>query len=385
MKKRTMKMGILSFCLLASCALNAQNIEQLQRDADAGNAQAQYELACFYTEKHDRTDYELALKYLRKSAERGNKQAEQKMKDLTSRGYDVWGEYELTPLYDVGICDSSTEEILQKHAFENNVGASLVLAHSYYNKKEYQYAVKYYKHILKNIDPDNSNLGYLGEEKMEAYDILIDAATRLAFCYEHGLGVEKNLTLSLTYYQMLGGYIEDPDICIKIKNVLDEYKNQGLAEMVQECGGQIYDCFVPDPRVMRAWDKVAILYIKLKDYDHASEALCENLGLQGNGARTFWTGELFYKGLGRTQNYEEAFRCFNYLATEAKAAWDTDFNMTYPELYADACYRLYECYAYGRGIKVDDSKARYYFREALKYGSSSALYDDQRKYEILNN
>ena len=51
MKKKVVKRKVLLLCLLTSCVLNAQDITQLQQDADAGNAQAQYELACFYTEK----------------------------------------------------------------------------------------------------------------------------------------------------------------------------------------------------------------------------------------------------------------------------------------------------------------------------------------------
>lgn len=97
-----------------------------------------------------------------------------------------------------------------------------------------------------------------------------------------------------------------------------------------------------------------------------------------------WSGEMYYKGLGVTQDYEKAFNYFNLIVNNPELNDLNDILNNYSEIYADACYRLYECFTFGRGVSVDKSKSKKYFNEALRNGSSSAIYDSQKHYEIIN-
>ena len=358
----------------------------LQTKADRGDIESQYLMGIVYS-SYDVPDYdfEIALKYLRMAKANGHQGAEYRLSELTSRGYDGWGDFRLTPFYDLGILNSTEEARLIDMVSDDDAGASVVLAHSFFKKKDYSNALKYYDLTIKLLD--KNKLGSIGDRELEKMHVAMDAITRIAFCYEHGLGINKDWYLALSYYSILGGYIETPHskICEIMNSIAEKYNSKFVSELTSTCGGQVYDGFVPEPTAMRPWDKIGILYIKLMDYKRGSEALAEYLGLQGNGARTLWIGEMFYKGLGRQQNYDEAFKCFNYIVTQANAAWEEEILNSYPEIYADACYRLYECYTYGRGTAKDYDKARLFFRMALKYGSSSALYDDQKKYEVLQH
>ena len=93
---------------------------------------------------------------------------------------------------------------------------------------------------------------------------------------------------------------------------------------------------------------------------------------------------MYYKGLGYNTNYSTAFDFFNFICNVAEGPWGLELRDYYPDVYADACYRLYECYAYGRGVEKNAEKAEKYFKQALRFGCSSAIYDDQKHYEITN-
>lgn len=98
--------------------------------------------------------------------------------------------------------------------------------------------------------------------------------------------------------------------------------------------------------------------------------------------RVLWTAEMYYKGLGVSVDYALAFKLFSKVVHEGGGLWETPTYEYYPDIYADACYRLYECYAYGRGVERNTDKAQVYFKEALRWGSTSAIYDDQKRYEV---
>ncbi len=111
-----------------------------------------------------------------------------------------------------------------------------------------------------------------------------------------------------------------------------------------------------------------------------------------------WRGEAYFSGLIGTVNYDIAFHEFSKVAmtdyddeknTNSTTIIDThdwyeDWFKFYPQHYGDACYRLYECYLDGKGTKKDSKMADMYFRTALKFGSKSAMYDDQMRYEKEN-
>lgn len=380
------------FVLFVSVALFASdNLFELRNKANNGDAEAQYALGEFYTGIHMESDYILALKYLRQSANQGNSKAAQLLKKITSPGKEAWGDFVLTPFYDLGVQDSISTANLLNAIKEGGYDAAVIYANSLFDEGKYTEAVKYYEITLKNLNRD-IHPGYIGGEEMFEMNIVFDAVTMLGYCYEHGLGVPKDLYTALAYYEIFGGYGEtnDPQICNLIKTILDKYDNAVLSEYAGECGGQMYDALAPSTEGARAWSKCASLYLILGKYSNAFSLILSNertepdkhWNVSGGTIINLWAGESYYKGIGRSQDLNKAFKIFEYIVNSENTI-GTDISDDYPDVYADACYRLYECYAFGRGTSPDANKAKKYYQEALRYGSSSALYDDQKRYEII--
>ena len=388
------------FFAVISFTCYSQNISALRQHADAGSAEAQYQLGEWYCGNHSQSNFELALKYLRASAKQDNQEAINLIHKLTSHGYEAWGKVSVLPYYDLGIVSQDIENGLLEYISKGNADASLLLANSYFLQGNYTKAVGFYNKTLELINPDR--LGTLSNEsgeseQLEPERIILDAFSHLGYCYENGLGVNKDLMKAIAFFEFYGGYEEtpNPNICRIIKELLMKYNNPALNEYVDECGGQFYDGLngigFDDPTISRPWRNIGVLYLKIGDYKRATDnIIVEPPHTADNGwqycgcpIQYLWSGEMYYKGLGVTKDYEKAFNYFNIVVSDPVLNQFCDILNNYPDIYADACYRLYECYAYGRGVSVDKSKAQVYFKEALRFGSSSALYDDQKRYEIL--
>ena len=268
-------------------------------------------------------------------------------------------------------------------------GLLIVLAHSYFHEKKYAKAVHYYKQAL--CEMKDRNLGYYDyEEKLEFYSEFawLDACKMLGYCYEHGYGVEKNDKMALDYYN-IGGYpVLDYYNTNGIKSILKEINNKDLIESIdEEIGGLgLYADIGHKGTYPHA--KIHMLYAKLGFQKSKEEffAKMENYMNPEQGSSylhcapdMLWYGEIFYKGIGVSPDFSKAYNVF-YHVVHKLDEYTCD---VYPDVYADACYRLYECYAFGRGVEKNSSKAEAYFKTALKYGSSSAMYDDQKRYEIV--
>lgn len=374
-----------------------KDFNDLLSQAKKGIPEAQYNLGRSYTGIHKYADYEQALYYLREASKQGYAKATSFLKNITSIGYSGWGDIKLDPTCDYGILAPQMISVLSEYSDKNDPAACLFLAHSYFNDDDYEMAVKFYRKTLDYIGDDN--FGQLGDTKFSAIEIVMDAASQLGYCYEHGLGVPKDLNMALAYFELLGGYLHtpDPQVCAIIKTILQRHQNPTLNDWVGECGGQTYDVFFPisggSSNAIRCYTKAVILYFKLNKFDNALELIksddIDSTTTADNGwifcvsPSNLWVAESYYKGLGRPKNINRAFRMFNYIANSKGPAGDT-FKDNYPDAYADACYRLYECYALGLGTSKNASEAQYYFKEALRFGSSSAIYDDQRRYEITS-
>lgn len=173
-----------------------------------------------------------------------------------------------------------------------------------------------------------------------------------------------------------------------IKRILRECNNPDLYKICGDFSEEdgVYDGLVPMPSAIRPWDKIHVLFLKEGEYDLAKSFFnidnidrpCYELGC----IRLLWTAEMYYKGLGVSVDYALAFKLFSKVVHEDGGPWETPTYEYYPDIYADACYRLYECYAYGRGVERNTDKAQVYFKEALRWGSTSAIYDDQKRYEV---
>ena len=234
--------------------------------------------------------------------------------------------------------------------------------------------------------------------------IISEICSLLGHCYENGFGVQQDLSTAIDYYIMCD---LTNDICsmiysyrnhqLNIKSILDEIGNTQLSDKILS-GLGFFDGWMPNPTPLRMFSKPYSLLIKSKDYglvdaiDRSTYLDNDEYIANQHGklsvlfssvmgvCAALWHAERYYKGLGVEKDLNKAFRLFFDLVNNTKAAWEEDIAQSYPDIYADACYRLYECYANGYGTNVDLKLAEQYFRKALIYGSSSALEDDQNRY-----
>ncbi len=385
----------------------ADDVTTLISKAEAGNAAAQYDLACYYLTNTEANHIEV-LRWLRKASKQKYEKADRLIKFLIQDGHNSWGDYWLTPKYDFGILSESQEKDAKQHIIKGcgdsdckgHKGNFLILAHSYFHQEQFPLAVFYYKQALSQMRKNNLGIK-LEEESMDFTEACMDAYTMLGFCYEHGSGVPKDLKTAIDYYSLGGIYFSNNDIASKydasgVRRILRECNNPDL---YNDCGdfvkpeesgifGGVYDGYVPLPSAIRPWDKQGVLFLKIGNIDIAKDLLFPSDGdlskkVKELGCiRALWIAEMYYKGLGVPIEYSKAYTLFYKIANEAGGAWETPTDEYYSDIYADACYRLYECYTYGRGVNKDVNKASYYFKEALNNGSTSAIYDDQKRYEI---
>ena len=375
---------------------NAQDID-IMRMAESGDPVAQFDLAINYLNS-EQTNYIEVLHLLRNSSKNGFADAANILKDLSTPGYNAWGDYSLSPAFDYGILSEESSNLLLDYATngcksstcKGHKGNFLILAHSCFHKKEYSKAIYYYKQALTQIK--EGNLGINVEGDFELWTAWMDAFTMIGYCYEHGFGIEKNYKTAIDYYFIGGIYLKKCKYDVSnIKKILQEINNIELTAACLEDENsmlQFYDGLFPSSQGARAFAKPAILCLKLGNYDIANELLYVDLDLgedwsNGDPIRILWTGEMYYKGLGRSRNYSKAYKYFSFIVNSDRFIGDV--NLDYPEIYADACYRLYECYAFGRGTTKDAIMAEKFYKLALRYGSTSAIYDDQKHYEITDN
>lgn len=386
----------------------AEDVTTLISKAEAGNATAQYDLACYYLNNTEANHIEV-LHWLRKSSKQKYEEADYLIKFLIQDGYKSWGDYWLAPKYDFGILSESQEEDAKQHIIKGcgdpeckgHKGNFIILAHSYFHQEKYPLAIYYYKQALTQMRKDNLGIKVEGDD-MNFTEACMDAYTMLGFCYEHGYGVPKDLQTAVDFYSLGGVYFSNTDIANKydasgVRKILRECNNSDLYE---DCGNFIkpteaviwgnatYDCYVPLPSADRPWRKQGVIFFKMGNFDIAKDLLnfSDNILSERiselSCINVLWIAEMYYKGLGIPIDQIKAYKLFYKIANKVGGPWGTLTDEYYSDIYADACYRLYECYTYGRGVSKDKNKASYYFKEALNNGSTSAIYDDQKRYEV---
>ncbi len=388
--------------IFSSLIILADNFLELKNKADEGDAEAQYDLACWYIDG-DGPDYGIALDYLRKSEKQGNENAKKLLYKLTFKGYNGWGDYEPFPFYgNIFLNKEYLDEFIENDIYHDECvhgENALIAAHNYYYNYNYEKAVEYYKLTLQIIDnnhkyyafgPDPDNM-----EDLEFEYVKMDALTMLAYCYEWGLGVKQNVNKAHELYDLgvQDFSYDDQDrdgsysLNEKGDTITDDEKLESLFNNPNLCG-VYYDGFVPiagERNLARdAMNHYFLTSLKLKKYK-VFQDLDDNSFTQRVPFYSLWMAERYYKGLGCQQQFDKAFKLFQIMVLNDDWMFNSGVEGCYPEVYADACYRLYECYAYGRGTEKNPNKAEQFYKLALRYGSSSAIFDNQKRYEIIGN
>ena len=363
-------------------------VEWFRKAADKGNSNAMYMLGCCYIDEEGvELDYIEGLKYLRLADQKGDKHARTVIEDIKGNGHHDWGEIGFSGYYDQGVLDEKKIEDLKHKAVQGNVYACLVLGHSYKNKKDYINAFQYYQAAANTLTRESIN--QLNKEdaksKGEEYSwdlegLPMEICDQLGWCYEHGYGTKRDYKKAIEFYHKSDffGFGENEDV---------------RSELDSLCLGMREGC-APSPTCMIPEIREGLCYLKLKDYKTASSYFCykitevlknrkENWHMRpAHPAEPLWAAEIYYRGWGVDKNYKLAREILEFVCDD-----ETEFGLALkayqiaPQIYADACYRLYEFYKNGIGCEKDLAKANAYFKMALKFGSTSAIYDDQVKYE----
>lgn len=383
------------FLIYSLCFAYGQDINELKKQADAGSSEAQYQLGDWLCH-HDQCNYGLGLNYLRLAAKSGNTDATNRINHLTKNNNDQWGHFELYYYGSYGLLNDEQERILLDYCSKGDASAYIGLAFSYLEKNDYKAAFNYFEKSLFCIKEDNFPflIDYNLTELDDTPRLLLSAYSFMGWFYEKGLVVPKDIDMAIAYYQIYDGYCSDTHINALIDKILDKYNNPfPLKNFHDEYSGywiQLSITPLPDSQADRALQKIGVLYMEKGNYDHIicvelPSKIDDNNYVLSSPIAYLWTGELYFKGIGVTQDYNKAFA--NYNAVVSNELLDARYNILqyYPDIYRDACYRLYECYLHGYGVQKNQVTARKYFNEALKYGCKKALSDDQKRYEILNN
>ncbi|GEM_PF-2831435 len=293
------------------------------------------------------------LNYLVQAHNHGNQQALPIINRVCSGTEDDWGGYDCEPFPYKETPDpeviSHAEEKLKGQA-STSPSACYYLAMLYENRKDW---IKEYKYLQMAHDlfyPDGRTFNDEADNKNpltgEDADYAIEAYVQdlLGYFHEFGIGnCEKNYAKALEYYETSetrDGFYPSPGPCVPLRRAALCYKKMG--------------------------DNAQ--YIKtLEERGYYTNSYV----MGGDPWVSLWLAEAYFQGDGVARDYRKAFELFDAI-TEYEM-WGMPMYESFPQIHADACWRIYQMYDQGLGTEQDSQEAKVYFNEAVKYGSSPAL------------
>lgn len=388
--------------LSLACALSlftvmyAQNnhLDEIKEAVAGGNAKAMYHLATHYMDGDGvEMNFSEAIKLIRKSSEKGNDDAIRFLANVRIYDGKSFGDDGLIPWYYYIRLDDNEFTKYFKLATGGAPDACLLIGHYYYHKRDYLKAIEFYEKVLNNVSGKNVTLSY-DDEKFEAVKVAMDAYTMIAYCYEVGNGVPINYKKSLGYYMLGGDYISISaenfeKYEAQIKDVYIKGFNKAREDWL--VGSEIYDAFTGEPEGMIPMRKEGVLAVKagmywLADiwYNEMEEAIIKKENHRYDAIDVFWIAERYYSGLGKPIDYNKAYKYYIHFTNDCQGPRGSEITEYNSTMYADACFRLYQMYKNGKGCRANQVLADKYFRTAIKYGSMSALKEDQLEYDKIN-
>jgi len=361
----------------------ADNITTLQRNAEAGNAQAQYTLGYHYynTRGEDRKEAQAkAVEWFTKAAEQGYAPAQEALGTYYNHG-------------DGGDLEKAVEWY-KKAAEQGDVSAMHNLGYCYYHQavqedvanlttKYYQAAFACFKKLAEYEDEDDDFFSFNGKYMV-------------AHFYQDGKGVEKDSAEALRWYEKViaqkGVDWLAVDARKQINSIRKEAEIPGLLKKTEtgdaaaQC--ELGACYENGEGVEEDVEKAVGLYTKAAAQGHA-QAQC-NLGLcyeegKGIGKDIAMAVALYKKAAGQGNAQAQCNLGFCY---DIGQGVDKDV-ATAAGLYQKAAeqgvalaqYYLGVCYAKGEGVVQDTAKAAEWYRKAAEQGDEQAQLDLAACYE----
>lgn len=185
------------------------------------------------------------------------------------------------------------------------------------------------------------------------------ASSNLGYCYEYGLGVEKDIYKAFEHYMRAA----QSGVAVAEYNVgrmLEENKNyEAAAEYYEKSANQnnigaqikLGDCYYYGRGVRRNYSTAAQWY--------------EKAAKQGDKEAQIDLAECYYDGTGVTQDYLEAFKWYVKAANQGES---------------DAQYQLGYMYSEGLGVTRDYAEAVRWYRKAADNGYADAFCSLANKY-----
>lgn len=339
-----------------------------KKSADQSNLEAMYRLGRLYCYGIELDSYRTyidcaeGLLYLRTAAKNGYSKASETIKDLTSQSGcvyipEIYYENYMDLYTDVGELPSQSlleDHLSQLMQSQDNIQALVYLAIynlQYSDKKDaVNWLMKGFKKLYDGKGKFREDFNYVdttltvGDKDLPFFYVSILIPDFLGLCYENGIGVEKDLEKAAFYYGAADAHRFD----------------YGMSTTYGEI-------------------REALCYEKLSNYDKYFEIL---KSMDNHPYALLFAGDTYMKGPNKVIDYKKAKECFEKIISEEY--WGGLTYESFPEVYADACYRLYEIYRDGLGVNKDERFAELYFKESVKRGCKTALHVDQEAYENIN-
>lgn len=363
---------------LAKCYLEGNGIDQSQLEAvkwyesaaQKGNVEAMVacgELYCDDWNVDLEPDYVKGIEWLRKAAAKGNKKAIEYISNFDS--YIKQEEADDDCPFTWLPCDEDFERLeflkekrnlIDKEYRNNNPIAAYYLSIIAYKDKDFTNVVKYLSEIYPLVMDENNDYEDIFEQDESNIQIGATLAAKvfslLGWCYEHGLGVDKDYIKAADYY---------------------------LSEFDYTAFGM---SMIPKVRGVYCYKK-AKLIDKFIDEVNSFKM---GTGMFGSGYVTYYVpwlqiklAEMYMVGDGVSPSKKKALEIYESIVDQRKDLLGFLWGW-YPEFrsYSDvgtAAHRASLMYKRGDGCKADEEMADLYFQIALKYGNRSAWYESQNK------
>ena len=255
---------------------------------------------------------------------------------------------------------------LKEKAKKGDAYANLMLGYSYKNIKDYIQAFQYFMTASLCITEKDLEFGEL---------LPMEICDQIGWCYEYGLGTKQDYQKAIEYYEKsnLDSGIEPKSRLDSLCRDLREWRDQDVNAEIASIHEDL--CY----KKLGKWSQK---YTYSDNSDNAQDGNIKWIVL--HPLRTLWSAESFYRGIGVDKNLNLSKKLFEEIADDESeyGIERLPASRIAPQVYADACYRLYEFYKNGIGCQKDTDLSTAYFKMALKYGSTSAIYDEQQKYNF---
>ena len=372
--KRTKKGSAAKDAAAAKTQDDVEKFEQYKRDAEKGNAEAQYNLGFCYEEGIGVTkDEKKAFEWYQRAAEQGHATAQYNLGWCYENGRGVDTDAE------------KAAEWYQKAAKQEYAGAQNNLGMCYLTgigvESDKSEAVKWFQ---KAADQGN-----------------IVAQYNLGICYEEGAGVDKDAKKAVEWYQRAAdqghaGAQNNLGVCYQngIGVTKDEKKAVELYKLVADQGdaaaqNNLGDCYQKGIGVTKDEKKAFDLFQQAAD--------------QGYAAAQYNLGICYEEGIGGVRDKKKAVEWYQRAADQGHAGAQNNLGVCYQngigvesdaqkavDLYqrasdqgrAAACKNLGWCYKNGIGVAQDEKKAVELYELAADQGYTAAQNDLGECYQM---